>query len=84
MSVMWFDEYYNLNCGTHLSTILKHWGTTYKKTYYTSGTNMRRLMVFKKITAYSQNHMNIMGRIYEQNAELLNAEVRGVLVATVA
>jgi len=41
-------------------------------------------MVFKKITAYSQNHMNIMGRIYEQNAELLNAEVRGVLVATVA
>jgi hypothetical protein len=74
-SVRWFDECYNLKCGTHLSTILKHWGTTYKKTNYTSGTNMRRLMVFKKInTVYSQNHMNIMGRIYGQNAELLNAK----------
>jgi len=46
---------------------------------------MRRLKVFKKkITVYSQNHMNIMGRIYGQNAELLNAKVRVVLVATVA
>jgi len=72
---MWFKEYYNLKCGTHLSTVLKHWGTTYKKTYYTSGTNMRRLMVFKKIiTVYSQSHMNIMGRIYGQSAELLNAK----------
>jgi hypothetical protein len=84
MSVRWYDEYYNLKCGTHLITILKHWGTTYKKTYYMSGTNMRLLMVFKKIiTVCSQNHMNIKGRIYGQNAELLNAKARGVLVATV-
>jgi len=41
---------------------------------------MRRLM--KIITVCSQNHMNIMGRIYGQNAELLNAKARDVLVAT--
>ena len=64
MSVRWFDEFYNLKCETHLSAILKHQGTTYKKTYYTSGTKFRRLMVFKKIiTLCSQNHMNLMGRI---------------------
>ena len=49
MPVRWFDEFYNLKCGTHLSIILKHWGTTYKKTYYRSGSNMRRLMVFNPL-----------------------------------
>jgi len=41
-------------------------------------------MIFKKIiTVCSQNHMNIMGRIYGQNAELLNFKARGVIIANV-
>jgi hypothetical protein len=51
MSVTWFGEFCSLKCGTYLSTILKHWGTTYKKTYYKSGSNMRRLMVFNPLNA---------------------------------
>jgi hypothetical protein len=41
ISVGWFGEFYKLRFEIHLSTILKHWSTTCKKTYCASVTNMR-------------------------------------------